>query len=62
MTPEGANQRGSLAVVSAKLADGTEIRGVTFPRMFVQTQQQSDGSEVVIPELSPTAIDESPRP
>jgi hypothetical protein len=33
----GANEHGSLAIVSAKLADGTLIQGVTFPNMFVKT-------------------------
>jgi hypothetical protein len=33
----GANEHGSLAIVSAKLADGTLIQGVTFPNMFIKT-------------------------
>lgn len=33
----GPNEHGSLAIVSAKLADGTLIQGVTFPNMFIKS-------------------------
>jgi TonB family protein len=36
MTSQGANEQGALAVVTAKLADGTTIHGLTFPNMFVE--------------------------
>jgi TonB family protein len=45
MISEGPNQEGSLVVVSAKLADGTEIRGLSFSRMFSQNREPQDGSE-----------------
>jgi TonB family protein len=54
MISEGPNQEGSLAVVTARLADGTEIRGLTFPRMFTQSQERQDD-----PERQPTSEQEA---
>ncbi len=36
MISQGANEHGSLAVVTAKMPDGTRIHGVTFPSMFIK--------------------------
>jgi hypothetical protein len=44
MISEGANEHGSLAIVSAKLPDGTTIHGVTFPNMFIKRQAQREES------------------
>jgi TonB family protein len=44
MASNGANEHRSLAVVTAKLPDGTRIRGVTFPWMFVQNEPQREES------------------
>lgn len=45
MVSNGANEHRSLAFVTAELPDGTRIRGVTFPRMFVQNQLQREESK-----------------
>jgi TonB family protein len=63
MISEGPNQEGSLAVVSVKLADGTEIRGLTFPSMFVQSQERQDDSgrqTISEPPAQPSAVTEQP--
>jgi hypothetical protein len=44
MFSEGANKQGSLAIVSAKLPDGTTIHGVTFPNMFINGPAQGETS------------------
>jgi TonB family protein len=63
MISDGPNQEGSLAVVSVKLADGTEIRGLTFPRMFAQSQERQDDSgrqTISEPPAQPSAVTEWP--
>jgi len=44
MISQGANERGSLAIVTAKLPDGTLIHGVTFPNMFTKNSVQGTES------------------
>jgi hypothetical protein len=44
MFSQGANEHGSLALVSATLPDGTTINGVTFPTMFIKIPVQRDES------------------
>jgi TonB family protein len=55
MISEGPNLQNSLAVVTAKLPDGNEVHGVTFPGMFVWMRPRED-------EASPQAPPESPLP
>ena len=40
MISQGPNENGSLAIVSAKLPDGTLINGLTFPNMFIKDPVQ----------------------
>jgi hypothetical protein len=44
MISQGANGHGSLAVVSARMPDGTTIHGVTFPNMFIKNPAQREES------------------
>jgi hypothetical protein len=44
MISQGANEHGALAIVSAKLPDGTTIHGVTFPNMFIKNSVRHDES------------------
>ena len=66
MISQGANEHGSLAIVSAKLPDGTLIHGVTFPTMFTKNPVQREESlgersaEAKGPQQS--ATDEMPEP
>jgi hypothetical protein len=45
LVSEGGNPIGSLAIVTAQKPDGTTIRGVTFPTMITQNQQETTAAD-----------------
>jgi hypothetical protein len=45
MVSEGGNSVGSLVIVETKLSDGTMLKGVTFPNMIAQDQQQGRANQ-----------------
>jgi hypothetical protein len=45
MMSEGGNQTGSMAIVTAKMLDGTAIRGVTLPSSITQDPQRLEAAK-----------------
>lgn len=45
LVSEGGNSVGSLAIVTAQMPEGTTIRGVTFPTMITENQQELTASD-----------------